>query len=68
MIRYADGSWEWGNTPPDSTNKEYARVMPAYLSAYNRLFSAATERSEFEFVMTLVHHESDSRPTRSKES
>lgn len=59
LRRYEDGTWEW-DSPPADTNAEFEKVVPEYLNAYDRLFSAAKKRSEFEFVCALVHIDKNS--------
>jgi hypothetical protein len=59
LRRYEDGTWEW-DSPPADTNAEFEKLVPEYLNAYDRLFSAAKKRSEFEFVCALVHIDKNS--------
>jgi hypothetical protein len=54
LIRDENGTWRWESPPPDTTNTEYAKVMPIYFTAYDRLFIAAKKRSEFEFLYAIV--------------
>ena len=51
-----NGNWQWVEPPSSDMNADYAAVLPTYLTAYNRLFTAAKSRSEFDFVLALVHH------------
>lgn len=59
FIREDDGTWRFGSPPPGS-NPEYEKAVPAYLTAYDRLFIAAKERSQFEFICAIVHRDKDS--------
>jgi hypothetical protein len=61
MLKRDDhGNWDYDAAPPPSWNPEYARRLPRYLSAFDKLFLAARRRSEFDFVLALVHHNFDS--------
>lgn len=60
MERDTDGRFRWLEEPPSSGNTTYTEALPGYMTGYDRLFEAAKTRSEFDFVMALVHHEFDS--------
>jgi hypothetical protein len=60
LLRDEDGTWRWASPPPDTTNAEYAKVMPIYFTAYDQLFIAAKMRSEFEFIYAIVEFDKNS--------
>jgi hypothetical protein len=60
LFRDEDGTWRWKSPPPDTMNAEYAKVLPIYFTAYDRLFIAAKKRSQFDFIAAIVHYDENS--------
>jgi len=54
-----DGEWSFAEPLPLTFNPIYSRDLPRYLTAFNRLFEAAKAKSEFDFILALVHKERD---------
>jgi len=60
MERDMDGNWGWLENPPETMNTDYKNALPGYLTSYDKLLTTAKTRSEFDFVLALIHHGFDS--------
>ena len=60
VVRGDDGVWRISGNVPPQMNRHFIEAIPKYMTAYDKLFSAAKERSEFDFLLSLVHFGFDS--------
>jgi len=42
---------------PGATNADWAAALALAMTAYDKLFLAAKAKSEFDYVLAMVHHE-----------